>query len=640
MYVPWGIARFTDISLGDSTMYWWKWASLGEMTQAHFSVPNGFVISTQYFGRPAQDREQEVLDAFDTLGCSFVAVRSSGTMEDGSEDSFAGQFASYLFVTRDTLIQHIVDCHDCVHSERMRAYCEAKQIDIQQIKVAVIIQKMVNSESAGVCFTIHPLTWNREELLIEAWFGIGESVVSGLITPDNYIVHLGSNDVQKTISSQETKIVLDVQRWWTEEILIEEPERNIQKLSDTHIQELARRAKEIESHYGMPMDIEWAVEDWTLYILQARPITNIQTTSTHLLQKEDYVLTFWVSGMSILVTDMCKDMYKKLKAVFMLHEGKFKQYFRKDAFEQTMEEWLQFYSDEEAFDIYQKNLLSFCADFKQFFTTQITSELINKDNVKAFFLQSIQLLKEYNKMNFEYTDKAFALKETNTVIAKNLEKMSLYKDQVRTFINEVFFEPQGYFATLLKAISCISLISVDDLETYLREEVVATFDHITVDSSVSRERKIAFISDSDESHPRYYTWWEALTLIRAFEDEILYSETISGTIASRGVVRWRVKLMNVDYSNLDALHQNIVTMHEGDILVAETTAPELIGACKKAWAIVTDMGWLMSHAAIVSRELQIPCIVWTKVATRLLQDGDFVEVDADNGVVRIIEKIV
>ncbi len=98
----------------------------------------------------------------------------------------------------------------------------------------------------------------------------------------------------------------------------------------------------------------------------------------------------------------------------------------------------------------------------------------------------------------------------------------------------------------------------------------------------------------------------------------------------------RVKIIPVDYSNLERINSEIEKMQKGDILVAETTAPELMTAIKKAGAIVTDMGGLMSHAAIVSREFGIPCIVGTRNASKILKDGDMIEVDADSGAIKII----
>jgi phosphoenolpyruvate synthase/pyruvate phosphate dikinase len=253
----------------------WKGSSLGEMTQAGFLVPNWFVLTTKAFWLDYNKRADEVFHAFDLLNSKFVAVRSSGTKEDGIDDSFDGQFDTYLFVTKENLIAQIMECHKSLDSERIKSYCEFKNIDRNQIKIAVVIQKMINSESAGVCFTTNPVTWNTDEIMIESWFGIGEAVVSWMITPDNYIVNKKTNQIIKNISTQEKKLIIDMQECWTKEVELEETEKHIQKLSNNHILELTELAKKIEKHYGKPMDIEWAMENENIYLLQARPVTTI-----------------------------------------------------------------------------------------------------------------------------------------------------------------------------------------------------------------------------------------------------------------------------------------------------------------------------------------------------------------------------
>jgi pyruvate,water dikinase len=132
----------------------------------------------------------------------------------------------------------------------------------------------------------------------------------------------------------------------------------------------------------------------------------------------------------------------------------------------------------------------------------------------------------------------------------------------------------------------------------------------------------------------FYEGKEAEGILREFAEGAEYSDVIQGQVASGGKMTGSVKIIPVDYSDLNRVNTEMEKMKHGDILVAETTAPELMVACKKAGAIVTDMGGLMSHAAIVSREFGIPCVVGTKNASKILKDGDKVEVDADSGVIR------
>jgi phosphohistidine swiveling domain-containing protein len=131
---------------------------------------------------------------------------------------------------------------------------------------------------------------------------------------------------------------------------------------------------------------------------------------------------------------------------------------------------------------------------------------------------------------------------------------------------------------------------------------------------------------------------EVTPIYKGFEaNVVLTTKSVQGVVAHKGFVKGVVRRVSVDYSNFERLAKEMENMEVGQILVAETTAPELIGAIRKAAAIVTDQGGLMSHAAIVSRELNIPCIVGTKVATQVLRDGDLVEVDANAGIIRVLK---
>ena len=290
------IKFFVDINNQDIYTCWGKWASLWEMTQAGFPVPEGFVLTTKAFWLSSDKREKQVVEAFDELDTQFVAVRSSWTKEDGEMDSFAGQFETFLFVTRDKLIEKIVECHNSINSNRIISYCESKNINRKEIKVAVVIQKMVNSDVAGVCFTANPVSWSRDEIMIEAGYWVGEAVVSWMITPDNYLLNKITGNIQKNISEQTRKLVLDLKNWWIQEEQVPSKEAKLQKLSDNHIQELGAYAKKIEDHYWKPMDIERAVEKEKLYILQARPITTLQQASDNLEIKvwdKIYTPHFW-----------------------------------------------------------------------------------------------------------------------------------------------------------------------------------------------------------------------------------------------------------------------------------------------------------------------------------------------------------
>ena len=289
---------------------------MGEMTQAGIPVPPGYVILSSAFERFIQetdlvadidsilhsvkheemhtvekaseeiqalileeeipkDIETEIEQHFQKLKAKFVAVRSSATAEDSSEAAWAGQLESYLNTTQDTLLENVRKCWASLFTPRAIFYRFEKQLHRQKISVAVVVQKMVESEVSGIAFSVHPVTQDRNQLIIEAGYGLGESIVSGQITPDAYVVEKKDwNLLDKNVSMQERAIVKSRGggNMWK---AIPSSEGAKQKLSDKEILALSKLVVRIENHYGFPVDVEWAREGGKFYITQSRPITTL-----------------------------------------------------------------------------------------------------------------------------------------------------------------------------------------------------------------------------------------------------------------------------------------------------------------------------------------------------------------------------
>ena len=179
---------------------------------------------------------------------------------------------------------------------------------------------MVNSESAWVCFTVNPVSQNYDEIMIDAWYGVWEAVVSWMITPDNYIVNKKTWEIKKNISQQEKELVIS-EKWWTKEVEVMEEEQNKQKLSDKEIKQLVEIVKKIEKHYWKPMDTEWAVEKWELYMLQARPITTISNDI-----KNNTIYTFCNAESDSSVLTLCMQLKwvtsRKIKELIWIPSAK------------------------------------------------------------------------------------------------------------------------------------------------------------------------------------------------------------------------------------------------------------------------------------------------------------------------------
>ena len=320
------ILDFAQIHKDDILRAGGKGANLGEMTAAGINVPKGFVITAEAYREflkenkidefisralaEAQADEQALLSAagefrkriiaghfparlekeirkkYAELGESArVAVRSSATAEDLPDASFAGQQETYLNVQdiEDVLI-YICHCYASLWGDRAVSYRFNQGYNQSFVAIAVVIQEMVESEKAGVLFTLNPVTQNKDEMQINASYGLGESVVSGRVTADNYIVNKSGDIIEINIGSKETQIVYGDKN--TKEESVSEAKRTARALNDTEIAGLVKAGLKIEKHYGMPMDIEWAIQKNEIYILQARAITTLKNNDDKkLIQK-------------------------------------------------------------------------------------------------------------------------------------------------------------------------------------------------------------------------------------------------------------------------------------------------------------------------------------------------------------------
>lgn len=293
-----------------------KGANLGEMINHHIPVPAGFVVLRTAFDRcmreagmtdvatrilskvnpkdtasinhasrvlrekigemsfPA-DIAREIQAAYAELRAPVVAVRSSATAEDSSTASWAGELETYLFIRKSKLLSTIQTCWSSLFTPRAIFYRFEKKMNTTPVSVAVVVQEMVNSEVAGITFTAHPVTKNRQQMVIEAGWGQGEAVVSGSITPDTYVIDRKSNTILDVVRSRQDIMIVRQGLHGTKEVTVPKAKQQKQKLTRAHIMNIAHLCVIIEKHYGQPQDIEWAWARNKFYITQTRPITTL-----------------------------------------------------------------------------------------------------------------------------------------------------------------------------------------------------------------------------------------------------------------------------------------------------------------------------------------------------------------------------
>ena len=286
------IKRFSEIDESDLPRVGGKGLNLGKLTRAGFRVPQGFCVIADAYLYSVQDLPEqnansitnitlapelvtEIRTASEKLQSHTVAVRSSATAEDLAEASFAGQQDTFLNVTPDELLDALKACWASLWSERAIAYRQTQDIADEGLAMAVVIQEMCEAEVSGVLFTVGP--FNENLSVIESNWGLGESVVSGAITPDNFHVSRETGEVlEKTIA---TKREMVTAAGVSE---VSPAQQDVPSLTDTQLKELTQLGLQVESHYRQPMDIEWALADRQFVLLQARHITtpSIPTTSS------------------------------------------------------------------------------------------------------------------------------------------------------------------------------------------------------------------------------------------------------------------------------------------------------------------------------------------------------------------------
>ena len=316
------VAKFEKISKDDIDIAGGKGANLGELTQAGIPVPPGFVITSETYEKfmsdteintnimdilkntdvndtkalqeasdkikeiiintkMPQDIETMIVEAYNQLSQSVdeddadVAVRSSATAEDLPDASFAGQQDTYLHVKGvDQVLEYVQKVWASLFEARAIFYREENDFDHEKVYIAVCVQQMVQAEKAGVMFTVNPST-GEEVAMIEGSWGLGESVVSGDVTPDHYDVDKKSGKIETLTVSDKKFMYINDDKGTSLKVEVPEEKRNERVLSDEDLKKLLDMAKTIEDLYKKPMDTEWAMQKGRLYLLQARPITTL-----------------------------------------------------------------------------------------------------------------------------------------------------------------------------------------------------------------------------------------------------------------------------------------------------------------------------------------------------------------------------
>lgn len=315
------VVWFNEVDKEDIPLVGGKGANLGEMTKAGFPVPPGFIVTSSAYKHFLdvtrirskieialhgldvsnsnaldkasktvrdliircefpRDIANEVIHAYFKLDTgvmthAHVAVRSSATAEDLPDASFAGQQETYLNVYGEAnLIEKIKEAWASLFTARAIFYRTTHKFDHFKVGIAIPVQKMIESDTSGIMFTIDPVTNDKHVIVIEAIDGLGEMIVQGSVTPDHYEVDKASLAIRlKSVKLQEKKMIK--RGHGNAVVAVTKKDGAKQKISDEHIIELAVIGKKLEKHYFFPQDTEWAIEKGKIYIVQTRPVTTV-----------------------------------------------------------------------------------------------------------------------------------------------------------------------------------------------------------------------------------------------------------------------------------------------------------------------------------------------------------------------------
>ncbi len=313
------VAWFPDLPLHAVEIAGGKGASLSDMVQAKMSVPPGFVVCAASFrafldmnggievilgetnaldintevslsraskkihdfilSRPIPDTvDKAIRQAYTDMGTTtLVAVRSSAISEDGEAASFAGQQDTFLNIRgTDQVVNHVRECWASFFSPRAMFY-RAQKGSLNDAGMAVVVQKMVKPSKSGVMFTVDPIQGERDHMVIEAIFGLGEAIVSGQVTPDHYVLNRKDGSlVREHIAHKLIALIHDEASGGTRQMRIPAEQAASRVLSDKELASLKELGLKLEKQFGKPQDIEWCIEGKEILLLQSRPITTLK----------------------------------------------------------------------------------------------------------------------------------------------------------------------------------------------------------------------------------------------------------------------------------------------------------------------------------------------------------------------------
>lgn len=525
-------------------------------------------------GKIGSKLENKIKREFKKLNCSLVSVRSSAMNEDGKNKAFAGQYESYLNVSFEDLLEKIKLCWISFYQENVNEYCKSDDV----FGMNVIVQSMINSEYAGVAFSIDPTSDTNNYSIIELVQGLGENLVSGKITPTKFLIRKATNYIDLKIG--------DI------------------SIDNKIIEELERLVLKIEKIYKCPMDIEYAIKDSLIYILQARPITTtnigLKSFSLSITRPKSIIeIEIYFKGEYEGIKNVTRGLYYfKPLFVYNVEHDNVEIYYNDIDLEEDPR--LMYYYMDKDFD-----------ELKNYFDDVIKEDII-------YIKDSMQ---KKRKTNIDELVKRII----HIYPFISLGQLAGHFEDITPRLKEFLIDFRNNYDYIIHDAS-------DFIIKEIREDLPLEYkkyaDFITLDEyihelpslNVLESRKCGYIY-FEKLHTTYdYKKWFTDNNISIKVDSNI---SLTGDVAYPKDAKGKVCIV---YNEKD-----FDKFKEGDILVTPMTIPKFMKVIKMSSGIITDEGGITCHASIVARELKISCVVGCKNATKVLKDGDIVQIDGASG---------
>lgn len=532
-------------------------------------------------GKISKKLEYKIKEKFRKLNSKFVSVRSSALNEDGKSKAFAGQYDTYLNVTEKNLLEKIKLCWISFYNENVSEYCE----DVSVLGMNVIVQEMIDSDYAGVVFSIDPTSNTNNYSIIELVKGQGENLVSGKVTPAKFIIRRTTNNIDLQIGDTDINFKII---------------KNLEKL-----------VLKIEKIYQCPIDVEYSIKNNVIYILQARPIT------TKNLNIKKFSLAITRPKSIIEIEIYFKGEYEGIKNITR------KLYYFKPLFIYNIEHNnVEIYYND--IDLEEDPRLMYYYMDKDFNKLKLYYDKIIKEDI--IYIQDVIL----NKIDVDF----------NILIEKiisiypfiSLGQLAGHFEDISPKLKKFLIDFRNRYDFIIHD---ASNFIIDEISKKLPIEYKEYINFITLDECINKLPDL----DTIKVRKKGYIYYEKLY------DNINYKKWLTENNIS---IKTDTNISlngSVAYSK-DAIGKVCIIYNEkdfdkfekGNILVTPMTVPKFMKVIKIASGIITDEGGITCHASIVARELKIPCVVGCKNATKILKDGDIVKIDGASGNIIILSE--